>query len=365
MENNKYVFLADNLFNSKKNKIIKINPSKIKNLNFFPKFYALLIKNKISTVTHMADFDGIGSAAILIKTYGKNIENLFFIDYKKKEVQNLKSKMQNLKNSIIIILDIGMNEDLLPDFIEIFAHLKKNKNTIIWLDHHEWSNNSVQKISERIDFLICKENKINCATELAYSLLCKKDKFGDNLADIIHIGDFNLRARQKSRQEIIIKMAYVINNICSNKNRDINLKKLANYIAGQELENEFINNAYKKYLKASKLNLKILNKTISTFNVKNYKFAIGFSKNLQASFACSYILDKTKSDLSIFYNSATNVFHLRSRGPECILIAKAMHGGGHPHAAAFESAGKQIDLNNIIEIKKAVDQIKNIAEKIY
>ncbi len=356
------IYIVDNLFSSKKNEIVKINSNKIKNLKLYNKFHELLKQKQINVITHMKDFDGIGSAALLVRNYKKQINNIFFTGYKKSEILNLKNKVHKFKNNIIIIDDIGVSKRLASSILKILIDLKKNKNIIIWLDHHEWDYNSLQKISKKIDFLICNENKINCAAELIYLLLCNKDKYSDKLIDLIHIGDFNLKTTP-IKFEISEKMSFVISNICSNKDKDNNLKKLVYYISNKELENKFINKFYKNYLKEAKFNLKLLDKNISVLNIKKYKFAIGFSKNLQNSFACSYISNKTNSDISIFYNSSTSTFHLRSKKLECLSIAKKMQGGGHPYAAAFES--NKIDLNKKNQINKTVENLRKIIENIY
>ncbi|MCL5106410.1 MAG: DHH family phosphoesterase [Candidatus Marsarchaeota archaeon] len=359
---NKLIYIADNLFSSRRNKIMKIRPEKLKALNLFPKFHSLLENKKINCITHMKDFDGIGSASIVESNYRKNINAMFFTDYRKQEIADLVEKTKMLNNSAIIISDIGINKDSLSGILSMLRNFKRNNNIVIWLDHHEWDIGSVRKIAKTLDFLVCNENEINCATNIVYTLLGKKTKKAEKLVHMVMLGDLHKQAKGIT-EKIIQKMGYVISQICFQKNTAENLRELVGYVSDYKLENGFINKLYENYLKDAKMNTILLRKNMAEFIVKNKKFAVSFSKNLQSSFAGYFLLDHTGADVSIFYNSSTSTFHLRGRNTECASFAKYFHGGGHPFAAAFEY--QKINITKKVERENAIKALENAAKKIY
>ena len=134
----KLIYVVDNLFSRRKNVIKKIRPEQLETMNLFPKFHNLLKNKKINCITHMKDFDGIGSASIIESNYRNNINKIFFTDYRKQEIADLIKRTKTLNNSVIIISDIGINRDSVPEILSMLRNFKKNNNIVIWLDHHEW-----------------------------------------------------------------------------------------------------------------------------------------------------------------------------------------------------------------------------------
>ncbi len=358
----KLIYVADNLFSSHKNTIKKIRPEQLDALNLFPKFHDLLKNKKINCITHMKDFDGIGSASIIENNYRNNINKIFFTDYRKQEIADLVKRTRNLTNSVIIISDIGINRDSVPDILSMLRNFKKNNNIIIWLDHHEWDLAFAMEIAYNLDFLVCNENEINCATNIVYTLLGKKTKKAEKFVHMVMLGDLHKQAKGIT-EKILQKTGYVISQICFQKNATKNLRTLVDYISNYNLNNNFINKFYKGYLEDAKKNTLLLRKYMVEFAAKNKRFAVSFSKNLQSSFAGYFLLDKAEADVSIFYNSSTSTVHLRGRGTECASFAKYFHGGGHPFAAAFEY--KKININSKKDRNNAVRAFKKAAEKIY
>jgi oligoribonuclease NrnB/cAMP/cGMP phosphodiesterase (DHH superfamily) len=358
----KLIYVVDNLFSYRKNVIKKIRPEQLEALNLFPKFHSLLKNKKINCITHMKDFDGIGSASIIESNYRNNINKIFFTDYRKQELVDLIKRTKTLNNSVIIISDIGINRDSVPEILGMLRNFKKNNNIVIWLDHHEWDLAFAMEIAENLDFLVCNENEINCATNIVYTLLGKKTKKAEQLVHMVMLGDLHKQAKGMT-EKILQKTGYVISQICFQKNASRNLRTLVDYISNYNLNNNFINKFYRGYLEDAKNNTILLRKYMVEFTAKNKRFVVSFSKNLQSSFAGYFLLDKTGADVSIFYNSSTSTVHLRGRGTECASFAKYFHGGGHPFAAAFEY--KKINITHKKDRDNAVMAFEKAAEKIY
>ena len=49
----------------------------------------------------------------------------------------------------IIISDLGLNDDMIDLFEEIFIFLKSNLWSITWIDHHPWSEKAIKSAIEK------------------------------------------------------------------------------------------------------------------------------------------------------------------------------------------------------------------------
>ncbi len=50
----------------------------------------------------------------------------------------------------MIISDLGLNDDMIDLFEEIFTFLKANLWSMVWVDHHPWSEKAIKSVSGRV-----------------------------------------------------------------------------------------------------------------------------------------------------------------------------------------------------------------------
>jgi oligoribonuclease NrnB/cAMP/cGMP phosphodiesterase (DHH superfamily) len=327
---------------TKKAKMAKIDPSGI---SYNESLSELLKKSReIYCTSNQGNFDGMGTPALLIRNYGINPDNAFFILPK-----GFKSFLEHIKklkpsNSTIIIADLALNKDQIPYVKEAFSLLEASNNSIIWLDHHPWDAESLNAV-KGIRFGVFGECKRYCATELAYLLLCKREKGNQLLADMVHVADFALKSKRFGRPNEKISRT-IIYYLLGRPNPNRNLQKLCGILAGLDFNNKFISNAYKAYLKNSMKSIKVLKENIRVVATSPYRIAVGFSKRLQINQACEIIMQKTKSDIDVYVDIETGKSGMRSRkGVDCSVLARALNGGGHPQASGFDADPKKLSKN--------------------
>ena len=241
---------------------------------------------------------------------------------------------------------------------------KENGNTIIWLDHHPWSKKGIRAISG-IDFGVSGENELYSAAQLAYVLLCKKDRENKILSEMIHVSDFALDSKRYGRVNEELTGA-IMSFRWNGRSTDQNLKRLTSIIARLDFNNGFVKRAYKAYLRASSLGIKTLKSNTYMAASSPYRIAVGFSKRLHTNKACSIMKERCKSDISIYVDTETGKSGARSRkGVDCSLIASALNGGGHLQASGFILDPKKFSNFDKKGKDKFVEKIRDLSKVVY
>lgn len=305
-------------------------------------------------ISHMADFDGLASAALLARAFGIRKDNIFFSGYAGSEFEIAKQMLlaKNPRNSRIIIADIGVDESHAHKVASFYKVLKKRGNTIIWIDHHKCSERSLKAVRPYIDFALFGENKYYCAAEIIYRLFLRSDKTAKKIAGIAHKTDFNLG----KDKDIANRLSYAITRINYEKNYMEILRDLAIMVSKGKIENSIVDKFYKKYLKEEKEGLLLLRKSMR-INEK-YGFAIGFSRRLDNNVACNTLRKWSGKGLVVYINREKDKVSIRSTNGEAEKIARLLGGGGHENAAGADVKwiGK--------EEEKAYEKIEKIIRKV-
>jgi oligoribonuclease NrnB/cAMP/cGMP phosphodiesterase (DHH superfamily) len=147
----------------------------------------------ILSVSHEKDVDGIMASAI-VSRYAKSKGMKFDViltDYGSLEL--VFKKIGSRKNSIVVITDLGMDENLLSQVTSGLKRAISQGCKIVWLDHHNWSNRSMKAIVSLPNKPILRVNHDFCAAEIAFKTLMPRDEISAELARIAHDTDFNLR----------------------------------------------------------------------------------------------------------------------------------------------------------------------------
>ena len=146
------------------------------------------------SISHDKDVDGLASAAIVWR-YAKT-KNLDFkailTDYG--SFEQVFSAIAKKRDTLIIITDLGMDDTIIDIVQKGLTKAISQGCRIVWLDHHQWSDNAIKMILSLGNKPVLKVNHEFCAAEITHKVLLPRDDISTELAKIAHDTDFNLRA---------------------------------------------------------------------------------------------------------------------------------------------------------------------------
>jgi len=324
-------------------------------------------------MTHSVDMDGMASAALLVRNLGMPVENTIFINYGGETFEHAMSSLSKIEGSgnILVISDFCLTDLLIKRMEGELQSFRKKGNRILWIDHHPWSTKALRSAKRYCDLLIVGENPYFCGAELVYRLLCKKDKFCDELTRITHLSDFWLRSKSKRDNDLVDKIAFGLKQLRSGSGRDTALRDFVSELAAGNIDCKIINDAYSKYERKTRPILVEMLSSCSVIRVSGIKIGIGFGTVLAAQEACMAIIERKRCDVGIYIDSKSLHGSIRSVrdeqtwGVDILELAESISGGGHALAAgfSFEGSGHQTDT---MEGRRAlVDEIRRNAERIY
>ncbi len=330
------------------------------------KSMADIIDNKnIISITHLKDFDGISSAAILKLAFGSKVKEIVFSDFEKKAIEESMAiiKKINPANSVVVFSDLNFGEAELAIYKQIFEMLKQGGNTIVWLDHHPISSSSVmQLLAEYADYIIAGENKDYCGAELVAKHVAKElGKYNQEIEYIAyaaHISDFNLRNKDpeinKKLDEVSMAIASYLDD---NTGMQEGLLKMVEAVVADPYnfdKNEFIQERARLYKEKQDILKRELKDNSYLIDFNGHKAIIGFnySGSLQTNDGCSFLLNLPNAagaEMAIYVKAQRGTAHIRvidKSSIDSVPFAQSMGGNGHPHASAF-SLPKQVDKNRL------------------
>ncbi len=299
----------------------------------------------IYNITHISDLDGMASAALLVKNFGIPLENIFFFDYSASIFSAMREEImsRNPRNSLFILSDAGVNQQIVKSCANLAAFLKKNGNSIMWLDHHVWNDESIRMLSKYASLMIVGENSYCCGADIVYKLLCRNDPKSEKLVELTHISDLYLKPKSNAQRAILERYAFGIKylNMQEDENRNAKLRKLIYFLSIGKINNSLIKNAHSRYKKIFIKSVKILDDSAQTIKAGRIKIALGFAPDLQSTFAAHRLRIRNKVQIGAYVNTSrirdSPTCSLRSAGKtSCLYIAERFGGGGHPHACAFK-----------------------------
>lgn len=285
---------------------------------------------KMYCISHMADFDGVGSAALIMRKFKISRKALFFSGYSKKEFEDAKNSLLKKKpaNSTIMIVDLGIDESHAKEVIAFWRKLVEKGNRIVWLDHHKCSDELAKKASIYLYFGVFGENKAYCASEIIYELFLKGDKIAEKIKEFAHITDFHLYKEGSIYQ----KVSAAITRISYEKNWQDLLRKLAEEVSKGRIENSIVDKFYAEYANEEREELEKLKKNMIVDDL----FALGFGRRLESNKACDMLKAWSGKEIAIYINTEKGKVSIRSEHGEAFLIGLMLKGGGHDNAAGAE-----------------------------
>ncbi len=313
----------------------------------------------IFCMTH-ADFDGISSAALLMRYMRMGPDHVVF-GYP--QVQDLKPAMESLlsmhpKNSLVIFTDVSVNDDAVQYIISSLASLRRSGNRIAWIDHHPWSEKAVSAMKRACDLLVCGEGN-TCAAERVIEELGTDDDYAMKVKALAHITDFNLTP-PKGQEDLILDMVRAITLFKGREGKDAPLRKIAELVSRDDMRNGFIVDAAREYVKASELEISKLRHDCASYEVNGYKIGIGYARDIQSTQACAIIEEQLNTEIEVFINLNGYILNMRSRkGIDCSALASTLGGGGHPQAAAAK-----LGIKSDSEVGEGISRILKAAEAV-
>lgn len=314
-------------------------------------------------VSHESDVDGLFSASIALMRYPQ--AKILFTSYGKENFLRIsdmiyKEVISSIGNGIVIFSDLGLNDDMIPYITDTLEFLKSNSWSILWVDHHPWSEKAIQSTRDDDSFqLILDSSGSLCASELMYRHFLHDNIVANQISRIAHTSDFLLKDHEIPPLPELIIYYKTLSNFY-NKLSDLSSKISRGILWDTEMQMDF--NKYVKLRDEAKLNsLKMMKledvargMTMALIPVSSY---------IQTSLFSEEVFEKTKADLAIFYNQDGKVSIRRNNTIiECDKIAKQLlEGGGHKYAAGgrlISNPGNIYDISK--ELKNAIETSLNM-----
>ncbi len=295
-------------------------------------------KERILSITHQQDIDGLFCGAILknafpdtfvyLTNYG--LENILKIA-KTIETNIIKSK----KQGTIIISDLSIDNEEEASVIKTAGTMAKNKGwNLIWIDHHIWRPEIKDLIQSFASVVLAKEKEQKCASELVCEVLNIKRTACMRMAKFAHIADFRLPEINNMPPLPEMVRYYLTFPDYYKKLQSIINKASKGILWDSELKDEYES----KYLPLKESAIKEALKSLMVTFVYNYKVGITESPRVLSKGILSEIIFKRYDDLDIiFLFSPDGKISIRRRSDSeirCDLVAQKLNGGGHSYAAA-------------------------------
>jgi uncharacterized protein len=306
---------------------------------------------KTIIISHESDGDGVFSASIALMRFPQ--AKTFFTSYGRENFSKISEILYNEITSTqeigqIIISDLGLNDDMIDLFEEIFIFLKSNSWSIIWVDHHPWSEKAINSAigNEYVQLVLDKTEKL-CATQIMYEKFLKGNSIAEELSKIAHTTDFFIKDQEIPPLSELIIFYKTFPDFYSK------ISKLTHSIAKGILWNTEMQKDYNQFSKLRDSAKEITFNKIKNFETKNgIKMSlVPTSPYLQISLFSEEVFKKTGSDVAFFFNKEGKTSIRRNNVIiQCDKIAKQLlEGGGHKFAAGGKLKSNPEEIDKIMD----------------
>ncbi len=310
----------------------------------------------IFCLTHAPDFDGISSAALLVRYLSAPESGIFFGYPQSKDLVAMLEKLAALKpsSSLVITTDLAVNDDAIPDVTRVLSALKRDGNRIAWIDHHPWSDQAVQQLRAVCDILKCGEGN-KCAAELVIDALGVSDEYAMMIGRLAHTADFALKGCTDTP---LLEISNAITYLKRQGEDMSGLRRMVKMVSEGDLDGEYIMGSALEYTRETELEVPKLQHDCAAYDVNGLRVGIGYAKGIKSDQACKLIQEQLNTEVEVFVDTNDYSVKLRSRaGIDCSPLARALGGGGHPQAA-----GGQLSIKSDSGIEGVIRQILDAAK---
>lgn len=283
--------------------------------------------NHVYVVTH-TDLDGVGSAAVALRILrrrpGRDSTIIFTEPYELHEVLgSIEGYLE--KGDMLIVADLGLNEDTRKPVIEIVRRLTSKGVLVEWYDHHVWDPDDISTLSKlgvRINI-----DRTTCATGVvAKYMAVDNDSFLAELVDAVCSADLWRWSNSLSPK----LFRAVGSREASNEWRVRVLEKFLDGILwDEELERKL-----EAYVNEELRNVKEILRTKYIVEEEGLRIAVAYKENGPPanSIIGALLTSRYKADIAVIVRPNGGI-SLRSRRVNVQRIASRLGGGGHPRAA--------------------------------
>ncbi|MEP0826267.1 MAG: hypothetical protein HRF40_12350 [Nitrososphaera sp.] len=287
---------------------------------------------KVMIFSHESDLDGLYSATIGLIRYPQAMT--IFLGYGLENFQKLGNFIYSAthyspERGLIIIADLGLNDDLIETCKQIFSDAVRNGWKIMWIDHHPWSQQAIDTMKPFIEMVLDSSGK-KCAADLMYETFLPGNILAGKLASMAHTMDFFTKDQYLTPISELIRYYQTFPNFYER------LSELARKSANGILWDVEMQSDYNDY---SRLRDEAKAQVFATMQVRPVgRFKVAYvqsSPYLQNSLFSEEVFAKTNVDLVMFYSAKGKVSIRRNNDAiSCRDIAENLpDGGGHAYAA--------------------------------
>jgi len=295
-------------------------------------------KDRILSITHQQDIDGLFCGAILKNAFPDTL--VYLTNYGHRNILNIANTIEtniikSKKQGTVIISDLSVNNKEEAYIIKAVGIKARERSwNLIWIDHHPWRPEVKDVIQSFATVLLSKESKQKCASELVCDVLNIKRTACIRMAKFAHIVDFRLPEINNLPPLPKMVRYYLSFPDYYKKLQSIISKASKGIFWDNELQEEYES----KYLPLKDLALKEALGSILVTIIHNYKVGVIESPKILSKGVLSEMVYKLYDDLDIlFLFSPDGKISIRRKSGSdirCDLIAQKLNGGGHSYAAA-------------------------------
>jgi oligoribonuclease NrnB/cAMP/cGMP phosphodiesterase (DHH superfamily) len=295
-------------------------------------------KERILSVTHQQDIDGLFCEAILKNAFPDTL--VYLTNYGHRNILNIANTIEtniikSKKQGTVIISDLSVNNKEEAYIIKAVGIKARERSwNLIWIDHHPWRPEVKDVIQSFATVLLSKESEQKCASELVCDVLNIKRTACIRMAKFAHIVDFRLPEINNLPPLPEMVRYYLSFPDYYKKLQSIISKASKGIFWDNELQEEYES----KYLPLKDLALKEALGSILVTIIHNYKVGVIESPKILSKGVLSEMVYKLYDDLDIlFLFSPDGKISIRRKSGSdirCDLIAQKLNGGGHSYAAA-------------------------------
>lgn len=309
---------------------------------------------KVMIFSHESDLDGLYSAAIGLLRYPQAMT--IFLGYGLENFQKLGNFIYSAtyyspERGLIIIADLGLNDDLIETCRQIFSDAVRNGWKIMWVDHHPWSQQAIDVVKPFVEIVLDASGK-KCAADLMYETFLPDNMLAGKLASMAHTMDFFTKDQYLTPISELIRYYQAFPNFYER------MSELARKSATGILWDVEMQSDYNEY---SRLRDEAKTQVFATMQIRPAgKFKVAYvqsSPYLQNSLFSEEVFAKTNADLVIFYSAKGKVSIRRNNDAiSCRDVAANLpDGGGHTYAAGATFKSNPADTVAVIsELEAAV-----------
>ena len=309
---------------------------------------------KVMIFSHESDLDGLYSAAIGLLRYPQALT--IFLGYGLENFQKLGNFIHSVthyspERGLIIIADIGLNDDLIETCSKIFSDSVRNGWKIMWVDHHPWSQQAIDAVKPFVEIVLDASGN-SCAADLMYKTLLPDNALAAKLAGMAHTMDFFTKDQYLTPISELIRYYQTFPDFYDRLS-GLAKKSAKGILWDVEMQADYYDYARLRDQAKVQVFATMQVRSVSGFNVAYLQS----SPYLQSSLFSEEVFAKTNTDLVIFYSVKGKVSIRRNNDViSCRDVAVNLpEGGGHAFAAGATFKSDPADTVAVIsELEAAV-----------